>query len=874
MKTPRACLIAALVATGAFAAGSTSSDSAAGPRPLYLDLAQPQEARIHDLVSRLTLEEKASMMRNTTPGVPRLGIPKYDWWNEALHGVARAGEATVFPQAIGLAAMWDEPLHHDIAHVIGIEARAKFNGAAGTEHQGMIYYGLTFWSPNINIFRDPRWGRGQETYGEDPFLTARLGVAFVRGLQGDNPDYLLAAACAKHYAVHSGPEPLRHIFDVSPPEADLYETYLPAFEALVRDGHVEAVMTAYNSLYGTPCSVNPLLYTLLAKWGFNGHVTSDCGSVADLSRTYKRAADDAEAEAMTMKAGMNVRCGSEPTALAEAVRRGLLPEAELDYRLSALLRTMFRLGFFDPKDRVPFNRIAPSENNTPEHGALALRAARESMVLLKNDGLLPLKKEALKRVAVIGPSADSVPVLLGNYNGRPSAPVTVLAGLKAALGPGVQVIYAHGCDYATMPPAVRPIPRTGLRNSENTGLIGEYFANRELSGPPAATRRDRPISFDFAAGKESRERLPAGVPDKNISVRWTGELLTTLAGDYQLVVRGRGNFRLTLGGDTVIDAWTPASGGDSLDKKISVTRPLPENAAIPLKLEYAQGNGPAKISLEWSTPNADAGEAEALAVARMADVVVFVGGISAQLEGEEMQVDYDGFAGGDRTRIELPAVQEQFLQKLHATGKPVVFVNMSGSAIAMPWEDEHLNAILQAWYSGQAAGTAIADVLLGNYNPAGRLPVTFYRATEDLPPFEDYNMAGHTYKYFKGKPLYPFGYGLSYTKFDYANLRVTPAGDSTLSVAVDVTNAGGFDGDEVVQIYAVPPAARENEALCGFSRVHLAKGETKTVSLTVPATALRRWSAEKKDYVIPSGEWTIRAGASSADIRQTASVKL
>jgi len=445
--------------------------------PPYRDPSQPLETRIHDLVSRLTLDEKTGMMSNSTPGVPRLGIPTYDWWSEALHGVANAGHATVFPQAIGLAAMWNEELQQEIAHVIGIEGRAKFNGYVGTPFEGQIFRGLTFWSPNVNIFRDPRWGRGQETYGEDSFLTSRLGVAFVRGLQGNHPDYLLAGACAKHYAVHSGPEPLRHNFDVSPTERDLYEIYLPAFEALVRESRVEVVMTAYNALYGTPCPINDRLYALLADWGFDGHVTSDCGSVDDLHRTYKRAADAAEANALTIRAGMNLRCGNESAALLEAVARGLITEADVDRRVGPLLRTMFRLGFFDPKNRVPFNQIAPSLNDTPAHGALALRAARESMVLLKNDGILPLDTQRLKRVAVIGPSATSVPVLLGNYNGSPSAPVTVVAGLQAALEPaGVRVDYAHGCDYALRP--------TEVRQLAGGWFHGEYFANRICRASP------------------------------------------------------------------------------------------------------------------------------------------------------------------------------------------------------------------------------------------------------------------------------------------------------------------------------------------------------------------------------------------------------
>ena len=848
--------------------GSSAALLAENSRPLYLDPTQPQTARIHDLLTRLTLEEKASLMSNSTPGVARLGIPKYDWWSEALHGVANSGIATVFPQAVGLAAMWDEPLHREIAGVIGHEGRAKFNSYVGTKLEGSIFHGLTFWSPNINIFRDPRWGRGQETYGEDPFLTARLGVAFVRGLQGDDPIYLQAASCAKHYAVHSGPESLRHHMDVAPSSEDLYETYLPAFEALVREGHVEIVMTAYNSLYGTPCSISPLLYGELEKWGFNGHVTSDCGSVGDLIHTYKRAADDAEAEALVLKAGMNVTCGGEGSGIVDAVKRGLISETIVDQRISALLRTMFRLGFFDPKDRVPYNAVKPTENDKPEHGALALRAARESIVLLKNDGVLPLKPESFHRILVVGPNASSVPVLVGNYSGTPSQPVSVLDGLKSALEPKASVEYAHGCDYAMLPDVEHPIA--------NTWFHGEYFGNRELKGP-AVDRTERPVRFDFAKSYLPFNRLPPGLPDKDVSARWTGTVATKLGGEYRFVVHVRGGARLTLDNETVIDSWIPPAGEEKVDRRLSVIRHLKDNATVGIKLEFVQGDAPGMISLEWNTPRGDADVEEALARAKNADLIVYVGGICAELEGEEMQVPYEGFAGGDRTRIELPTLQQELLEKLHAMGKPIVFVCMSGSAIAMPWADDHVNAIVQAFYPGQAGGTAVTDVLLGNYNPAGRLPVTFYRATSDLPDFKDYAMAGRTYRYFNGKPLYAFGHGLSYTKFDYSNLRVNPDTNGSLRVTVDIANTGSRDGDEVVQLYATPPAAsgpREHKALCGFSRVHLKAGERQTVTLTVPTTALRRWSSEKKDYAIPAGEWTLAAGASSADVRQTAAIKL
>jgi beta-glucosidase len=833
--------------------------------PAYLDISQPVDARVADLVSRLTIDEKAGLMMNGSTGVPRLGIPKYDWWNEALHGVARAGEATVFPQAIGLAAMWDEDFLFTVADTISTEARAKYYDALRHDNHER-YYGLTFWSPNINIFRDPRWGRGQETYGEDPFLTARLGVAFVRGLQGNDPRYLKTAACAKHFAIHSGPESLRHDFDVAPSESDLHETYLPAFEALVREAHVEAVMTAYNSIYGFPCAINPRLYDLLYnKWGFDGHVVSDCGAIFDLSRTYKVARNDAEAEAMSIKAGLCLRCGDDNPALAEGVKSGFISEAEVDVRLGRLLRTMFRLGFFDPAEKVPYSKIPFSENNSPAHAALALEAAQKSIVLLKNDGTLPLHAETLKRIAVIGPNANSLAALLGNYNGMPSAPVTLLAGLKAALGDKVAVDYAVGCDYVDAGSALRPVPRTALSIGNNTGLNGEYFANADLSGEPIVRRRDRTIEFDW-----SKDPLPEKIPAQAFSARWTGWLLTGLAGDYQFGVEASGGYRLYIGNDLVIDAWIPGA------KIKTAKHQLAENARLPVRIEFSHATGAAKFVLKWAQPDASASSAEAIAKARTADAVIFVGGITAQLEGEEMKVDFDGFSGGDRTKIELPAVQEKLLQQLCATGKPVIFILMSGSAIATAWADQHVNAIVQAWYPGQSGGTAVAEVLFGRANPAGRLPITFYRQTADLPPFEDYAMANRTYRYFSGQPLYPFGHGLSYTRFAYNNFHVVKSADgSSLATTIDITNTGERDGDEVVQLYAREGAAahsRTRESLCGFKRLHLKQGETRTVALTIPATALRRWDNAKNDYVLPSGEWQILAGASSADIRQTVAV--
>ena len=856
-------LLSAVIALALTLSSTALAESSSPP---YLDPAQPLASRVADLVSRLTVEEKASLMMNGSVGVPRLGIPKYDWWNEALHGVARSGEATVFPQAIGLAAMWDEDFMLTVADTISTEARAKYHEAIRHNNRER-YYGLSFWTPNINIFRDPRWGRGQETYGEDPFLTARLGVAFVRGLQGNDPHYLKTAACAKHFAVHSGPESRRHDFDVAPSEADFHETYLPAFEALVREAHVETVMTAYNAVYGYPCAINPRLYEILYnKWGFNGHVVSDCGAIYDLSRSYKVARNDAEAEALSVKAGLSLRCGEENPALAEGVKSGFITEAEVNLRLGQLLRTMFKLGFFDPAEKVLYSKTPFAENNSPAHAAIALEAAQKSIVLLKNDGTLPLHAANLKRIAVIGPNANSLAALLGNYNGTPSAPVTVLAGLKAALGEQVAIDYAGGCDFVGTDSALVAIPRTALSSGEYTGLNGEYFDNTTLTGKPAAHRRDRPVQFDW-----SKDTLPEKIPAQTFSVRWSGWLLTGLEGDYQLSVEASGGFRLYIGDDLVLDAWTPGT------KTKTITRHLPEKARLPVRLEFFHAEGPAKLALKWAVPEATSGFAEAIAKARKADAVIFVGGITAQLEGEEMKVNFDGFAGGDRTKIELPAVQEQLLKELQATGKPIVFVLMSGSAIAVPWANDHVNAIVQAWYPGQSGGTAVADVLLGKANPAGRLPITFYRQTADLPPFEDYAMTNRTYRYFAGQALYPFGHGLTYTRFAYKNLRVSKAADNAdLAVTIDIANTGERDGDEVVQLYAKEPTAaqpRALESLCGFKRIHLKRGETKTVAITVPATALRRWDNAKNDYAFPSGEWHILAGASSADIRQTATIK-
>jgi beta-glucosidase len=685
--------------------------------------------RVDDLVRRLSLAEKVQQMRNAAPAVPRLGVPAYNYWNECLHGVARAGVATVFPQAIGMAATWDVPLIQQTADVIATEARAKHNDYAG-KHEGnsAIYYGLTFWTPNINIFRDPRWGRGQETYGEDPFLTARLAVAFVRGLQGDNPKYIKAMACAKHFAVHSGPEPERHRFNAVPPERDLYETFLPHFEAAVREGRVGAAMGAYNAVDGEPACSNPFLLTELLRkqWGFTGHVVSDCGAIYDVFANHQTVSTPEEAAARAVKAGCDLCCGTDYSSLVRAVKRGLITENEIDAALAHVLEARFRLGLFDPPSDVPYAQIPITENNTPQHEALALRVARESIVLLKNNGLLPLDRSRIKRIAVIGTNANSVPLLLGNYNGTPSNPVTLLEGIRQVAGTNIEVAY-------------RP-------------------------GGPLAARND---------GKDE-------------------------------------------------------SGADL---------------------------------------------ANAVAAARAADIIIYVGGINARLEGEEMKVDYEGFSGGDRTRIELPSVQEDLLKALHATGKPVVFVNCSGSAVAMPWEAENLPAIVQAWYPGEEGGRAVAEVLFGAVNPAGRLPVTFYRSTADLPPFEDYSMSNRTYRYFNGQPLFAFGHGLNYTRFDYRRAALAAASataDSTLKLTFRLTNTGSRDGDEVAQVYfrhVKSPLPQPKLALCAFARVHVPKGKSAQLAVEIPVKRFRHWDTTKKQYTVEPGEYELMLGAASDDIR-------
>jgi len=827
------------------------------------------ETRVRDLVARMTLEEKVSQMKDVAPAIPRLGVPEYNWWNEALHGVARSGLATVFPQAIGFAATWNDSLVRRMAAVISDEARAKHHDYLRRDSHAR-YQGLTIWSPNINLFRDPRWGRGQETYGEDPYLTGRLAVQFIRGLQGDDPRYLKTVSTVKHFAVHSGPEPERHEFDAVVSERDLRETYLPHFEAGIREGGAYSLMCAYNRLYGRPaCGSDLLLKDLLrGEWKFPGYVVSDCGAIDDIYLRHKVVATAPEAAAMGVKSGTDLDCGRVYPNLVAAVRQGLIAEAQIDTSVTRLFRARFKLGMFDPPSRVRWARIPYAVVDQPSHRALARRVARESMVLLKNAGnTLPLRKD-LRAIAVIGPNADQWRMLLGNYNGIPKDPVTPLRGIREAVSPRTRVLHARGSELAPGIPVLGLMPAGVLAADGGRGLRAEYFAGRAMTGAPVGTTRDSLIDVTW------HEAAPrAGLDPNDFGVRWTATFTPPRTGVYRLGLVGTMRFQLALD-DSVIVRSRYSRDDEYPDPRLVQSAPLrlEGGRAYRLRIEARESYGEADLQLVWSPPS-EGLEEEALAAARQADAVVLVLGLTANLEGEEMPVQVPGFRGGDRTALDLPAPQQQLMERITALGKPTVLVLMSGSAMSIGWAQEHVPAIVEAWYPGQAGGQAIADVLFGDYNPAGRLPVTFYRSVAELPPFESYAMKGRTYRYFEGAPLYPFGHGLSYTTFRYANLRASQstlrAGD-TVTVSVDVTNAGRRAGDEVVQLYVRYPGSkieRPRRDLRGYARVSLRPGETRTVRLRVPASSLRYWDESAHAWRLEAGAVELEVGASSADIR-------
>ena len=697
-------------------------------KAIYLDPSYSFEERAKDLVSRMTTEEKVSQMLYTSPAIERLGIPAYNWWNEALHGVARGGTATMFPQAIGMAATFDEELIYKIADVISTEGRAKYHANTKKGDRG-IYKGLTFWSPNINIFRDPRWGRGQETYGEDPYLTARLGVAFVKGLQGNHPKYLKAAACAKHFAVHSGPEALRHEFNAIASKKDMYETYLPAFKALVQEANVEAVMGAYNRTNGEPCCGSKTLLTdiLRGEWGFKGHVVSDCWAIRDFHLKHHVTTTAPESVALAVRNGCDLNCGNLFGNLLIALDEGLITEEEIDRAVTRLMITRMKLGMFD--DQVPYASIPYEVVDCKEHNELALETAKKSIVLLKNDGLLPLDKEKIKSIAVIGPNADSRQALVGNYEGTASEYVTVLDGIREAVGDNVRIYYSVGCHL------------------------------------------------------------------------------------YK---------------DKVEDLGEP---GDRI--------------------------------------------AEAVTCAEMADVVVLCLGLDSTIEGEEMHQS-NVYGSGDKYDLNLPGMQQKLMEAVYATGKPIVLVLLTGSALSVTWADEKIPAILNAWYPGAQGGRAVASVLFGETNPSGKLPVTFYRTVEELPEFTDYSMQNRTYRYMKNEALYPFGFGLSYTQFDYSDLKlskdVIKAGEG-ITVSVKVTNTGNRAGEEVAQVYIKDLEASwtvPNWQLSGMKRVKLERGESAEITFEILPEQLAVVNDDGQSVIEP-GDFEVYVGGSQPDTR---SIKL
>lgn len=790
------------------------------------------EERVDNLVSHLTLEEKVAQMLNAAPAIPRLGIPAYDWWNEVLHGVARTPyPVTVFPQAIAMAATFDSNSLFKMADYSALEGRAVYNKSVAAGKQGAKYQGLTYWTPNINIFRDPRWGRGQETYGEDPFLTAVMGDAFVRGLQGDDSKYLKAAACAKHYAVHSGPEPLRHVFNADASAYDLWDTYLPAFQKLVVDSKVAGVMCAYNAFRTQPCCASDVLLTdiLRNQWKFTGYVTSDCGAIDDFYKKHKTHPDAESAAADAVFHGTDVDCGKEAYyALVQAVKSGKIAEEQIDISVKRLFLLRFQLGLFDPVEMVNWAQTPATVLESKEHRAHALKMAHQSMVLLKNENsTLPLSKK-LKKIVVLGPNADNAVSILGNYNGNPSKLSTVLSGIKEQLGNDTEVVYEKAVNYTNSSILTYQDISAHCSYQGQRGFKAEYFDNISLSGKPHATRFESNVDRFWQEG----ESVIGEINANDFSARYTTNFKAVRNQSLAFELEADNGYRLFVNNKIVLDEWANKRK-ETKRVKLDIKADLVYNIVV----EFWQGDGQASVKLNVG----DYIQTDFIALKNRhsdADAFVFVGGISPQLEGEQMRVEEPGFDGGDRTTIQLPTIQTELMKVLKSSGKPVVFVMMTGSAIATPWESENVPAILNAWYGGQAAGEAVADILFGNYNPSGRLPVTFYKSDSDLPDFNDYSMENRTYRYFKGKPLYGFGYGLSYTTFKYDNLKISSKSvrGKNVPISVRVTNSGKMAGEEVVQLYIVnqdKSIKAPIKALKGFQRINLAAGESKTLQFNL-----------------------------------------
>jgi beta-glucosidase len=834
----------------------------------FMNSSLSMDRRIQDLLDRMTLEEKINQMMYEAPAIERLGLPPYNWWNEGLHGVARAGVATVFPQAVGLAAMWDENFLFHVATVISDEARAKHHEFARRNKRG-IYQGLTFWSPNINLFRDPRWGRGMETFGEDPFLTGRLAISFIQGLQGNDPRYLKVVATPKHFAVHSGPEPDRHSFDARVSQQDLWESYLPQFRDAIVEGRAYSIMCAYNRFKGVPCcgSSELIRNILRGQWQFEGYVVSDCWAVHDFWNGHKFVASPAEATAIAVQAGTDLECGDSYPNLLDALSRGLISESDINTSVQRLLRARFKLGMFDPPDQVAYTSIPISVNDCAEHDQAALEAARKSIVLLKNDqNLLPLSKE-LKHLAVIGPNSDQVEVLLGNYNGTPSHPVTPLTGIKNKL-PGANIVYAPGCESAQGIYLFEKIPVSALFHDENQpGLSGLYFANQKCDGQPALVRTDQEI--DFYWGQDSPD---PGLDDDNFSIRWSGYLVAPETGWYSIGTQVHNGCTLYLNDSLLFK--TNTRHGPYLNSKSVYLKKEMKNKLI---MEYYSYHNEAMARLVWAKQDRPL-QQEALQAARNAEIVIMFMGLSPRLEGEEMEVPVEGFRGGDRVSLNLPAIQENLMKEIHKLGKPIILVLLNGSAVSVNWADQNIPAIIEAWYPGQQGGTAIADVLFGDYNPAGRLPVTFYRSADQLPDFKDYSMKNRTYRYSAQIPLYPFGHGLSYTQFEYHDLSLSKSEiktDDSIEVKCTITNKGTRAGEEVVQLYLThlnhdfPLPIR---SLKGFKRLFLEPGQEENIIFTLSGKQIALIDPDGQENVLP-GEVMISVGGKQPGFKGNADAR-
>ncbi|MDP4272937.1 MAG: glycoside hydrolase family 3 C-terminal domain-containing protein [Bacteroidota bacterium] len=826
---------------------------------IYKDSDAPVEKRVQDLLSRMTLEEKVSQMMHQSPAIKRLDIPQYNWWNECLHGVARAGQATVFPQAIGMAATYDENLIYRVATAISDEARAKNNYYKSIGQRG-YYQGLTYWSPNINIFRDPRWGRGMETYGEDPFLTGTIGVQFIKGLQGNNPNYFKLIATPKHYVVHSGPEANRHEFDAVADLRDFYLTYLPAFEMAVKEANAQSVMCAYNRTNGDLCcgSDQLLKNVLRLGFGFKGYIVSDCDAIEDFySKSGHKVVDtEPKAAALGVKSGTDLNCGRAYKGLLKAVKTGLISEGEIDNSLTRLLKARFQLGMFDDDSKVPYTSIPLSVVESKEHIQLALETARKSMVLLQNNNsLLPIKK-SVKRVAVIGPNADDIEPLYANYNGFSKSPVTVLQGIKNKL-PNAIVSYAKGCDLAPNLPSLVTIPSGALYSDKNcmkSGLVGEYFANDTLAGKAFLTRIDKQVDFNWWNDSPMQ-----GLDAQNFSVRWSGYVKAPVTGDFYI---GFQSAYMTMWvNDELIGTNHNVHAPNKTYKKLH----FEAGKSYKLRLELKRHRGMAFEKLIWEVPNPNLKQ-QAIELASKSDVVVLCMGLSPLLEGEEMKVEVDGFFQGDRVSLDIPKVQTDLMKELKKLGKPMVLVLMNGSALSINWEKENIPAILEAWYPGQQGGNAVADILFGDYNPGGRLPITFYKSVKDLPDFQSYSMVERTYRYFTKEPLWPFGFGLSYTQFEYSNLKTQGSlnNEGKIIATVSVKNTGKTDGDEVVQLYVKNLSGEKNlpnHTLAGFKRIHLSAGETREISFELDHRPFEQITDDVK-RIVKVGDYEIFIGGS------------